>query len=132
MHSRHEPQQLGCSHCGRVYQWSTWTIRCIGCEIWVAEGCEDCGKEAGAWSRYNEHIHKVHGDFMGNFQILEEVVPELLKMNGEQKARIWRNWLNAKPQDDVRMLVLRPLTPEHRLLIQRRFQSDWAKGMLSP
>jgi hypothetical protein len=59
-------QQLGCAHCGRVRQWTTWTIRCMGCERepTVFEACEDCGREKAAWERYNAHVHAVHDDFL--------------------------------------------------------------------
>jgi hypothetical protein len=82
------------------------------------------------WERYNEHVHRVHGDYMvGNFSILEEMVPDLIGKPSEDVGRMWRNWLNSKPQDDIRMLVIRPLNAEDRKLIQLRFFNDFQKGV---
>ena len=130
MHAQAEAQQLSCSNCSRVRQWTTWTIRCMGCgfEPWVSEGCEDCGKEKGAWDRYNKHIHHVHGDFMSGFEWLGEAVPTFGIKDDDTQRRMWRDWMNKKPQDDIRMLLLRPLSAEERNLIKSRFVESWKKG----
>jgi hypothetical protein len=65
------------------------------------------------------------------FAILEEVVPELIGKDPEEVAAMWRNWMNMKAQDDVRMLILRPLSAEDRKLIQLRFFQSWQSGKVS-
>lgn len=62
---------------------------------------------------------------MADFSILTEVVPELATKTDKELGTIWRDWMNAAPQDDIRHWLTRPLSPEERTEIQYRFKDDY-------
>jgi hypothetical protein len=59
------------------------------------------------------------------FEILEEVVPELVGRPPEEVGKIWREWMNAPEQDDIMPWLQRPLSDQERRTIQTRFARHW-------
>jgi hypothetical protein len=62
---------------------------------------------------------------MADFSILTEVVPELRGFSADAIGLIYRTWLNAPEQDDIRMWMTREMSLEERLTFQQRFADSY-------